>query len=1061
VVGIANSFVDDAPFVGRDRELARLDSWMAEARDGQLRIVAVRGEPGVGKTALIDEFTRRNRAGAAVHAGAFNEETGIPFLPILQAFDRPDLVGPPRGTANDDHQLAIGRDTRLFVELTDELLAPAATHPTILRLDDVHWADRASADLLSHLLTSAARQNAVEPVRLLVILTVRSTSRSEVAFLSRLAQERSHRTMDLGDLDELAVDQLLTELFDCPPSGRFRADIMEATDGNPLFVRELTDQLRRRGAIDVETGAARCNEDLAGSGIQLQHVLRDDVDRLSTESRELVTCASLMDTSLTVDMLSVASGVSGDDLDRRLDDAEHAQVLRELPSGELEFRHPVMRQLVAGDLTARRRRALHRSIADRLVLASDADDPPSQALRIAHHLRRAGPRADPGELAKYTEVAARESVRLGAWTKAARYAELAIEALGRLEGRDDALAEKELELRGIAALSHLRNHDPDATEEHGAAAIALARQVGHLDAWGNALVLDWRSRISLRPESLADILDARELHEFIEAAGDRAPRAIAKCWQLLAEMSVVTEGGDREAADRAVAAARESGDQRLLAWALFADGLTDYAALEPAAAIGKLIAGEQAARESGEDWILSSLLVRRALAHLMAGDLDAAHEASTEAEDLASLTHNWSEYGLALACCAQVAVARADLRSAERYALDALVLRARASSPYTAILAWPTLAYVRLLRSDRLGAADALEEWRGSGVRGSSRFRLLDGFGADDETLDLDRYNPASLRPPSAFDGGALVVDVDVALRTGDRELMQRVRQRLVELHERGVALLLPTATSTLRLIARIDGARGGRESARAALDTARTELERRGVRLEVLQCSVDQTAGEVSEPLDLAAVTALGRELDERSLLAPLETLRRVLPPEVGATLRPQRTVVVWDLVSSTPMLVDAGNEGYVDLVHQLNAVIERRLSEHGGLAFKYSGDGVFAWFLDAGSAMRCAVEVRNDLHDRNQRDGATALVVRTGIATGQPVDDDGDLFGLAVVIAARLCDRAGNEQILVAADASEASQAGLYAEAAGALQLKGIDDPVDVVDVSPLSPPTQRSGL
>ncbi|MEO1056287.1 MAG: ATP-binding protein, partial [Actinomycetota bacterium] len=147
--------VHDAPFVNRERELRRLDGWMSEARQGQLRIVTVSGEPGVGKTSLADEFIRRHRAGATVNASAFQADAGIPFVPLLQALDRPDLVTGDHASANDEQQLVIGRDPRLFVALTDELLRPAATRPTILRLDDVHWADRASADLLNHLLTNA------------------------------------------------------------------------------------------------------------------------------------------------------------------------------------------------------------------------------------------------------------------------------------------------------------------------------------------------------------------------------------------------------------------------------------------------------------------------------------------------------------------------------------------------------------------------------------------------------------------------------------------------------------------------------------------------------------------------------------------------------------------------------------------------------------------------------------------------------------------------------------------------------------------------------------------
>ena len=70
--------------------------------------------------------------------------------------------------------------------------------------------------------------------------------------------------------------------------------------------------------------------------------------------------------------------------------------------------------------------------------------------------------------------------------------------------------------------------------------------------------------------------------------------------------------------------------------------------------------------------------------------------------------------------------------------------------------------------------------------------------------------------------------------------------------------------------------------------------------------------------------------------------------------TARLTRTVVAWDMVESTPMLIRQGDVGYIDLIHELNEIISVRLGEHHGVAFKYTGDGVYAWFLDSGG--RCS---------------------------------------------------------------------------------------------------------
>ena len=118
--------------------------------------------------------------------------------------------------------------------------------------------------------------------------------------------------------------------------------------------------------------------------------------------------------------------------------------------------------------------------------------------------------------------------------------------------------------------------------------------------------------------------------------------------------------------------------------------------------------------------------------------------------------------------------------------------------------------------------------------------------------------------------------------------------------------------------------------------------------------------------------------------------------------------------MVESTPMLIRQGDVGYIDLIHELNEIISVRLGEHHGVAFKYTGDGVYAWFLDSGERCpMCASSPRRP--PRSQRAmGVQPIVMRTGIAVGQPIDDDGDLFGWTVVVACRLCDQALDDQVL-----------------------------------------------
>ena len=1045
--------------VDRRPECRALDDWAREAWEGRLRIVTVAGEPGVGKTALIDDFISRwTSAGVQIFGATCHEEVGVPFLPLVSALRGVSAFAGATATLERPDTALGGPDPALFVTLTDQLIHEATRGRVILRLDDVHWADAGTIDLLTHLLTATARHTALEPVTLLVLLATRPdiTDTPAARMIDRLARESSHRSLDIGPLDELATTELLELLLGIPPSARLLGDVIGVTDGNPLFIRTLVRDLVQRGSVSVDGPVATATTEILGERVQLDEVIRRQMSRLSDDACHLLTVASLTAGGRDLQLLADATGWEATRLDRCLDEAENSGILVERPDGVIWFRHSQIRRLVAGDRSARQARSLHLQIAERLIERSDDTDD-DRTIQIAHHLRRAVPRADPALVARFAGRAAGLSAQIGAWTKSARYAELALDKLPDADHTTpDQGAVDEAQLRYIAALSHFRNHDPQATEEHCEAAIAHARKVSDLESWGRALLLGERSRLTLRPESLSSGVDDSKLREYLALVGDRAPRVSAQCWQLLAEMAVLSGRPDTEAVSTSIRLARELDDKTLLAWASFGVGLTELVALQPDKALAALRDAEVAAIAGGDDWVLSPVMVRRALAFFVSGDLTAADACAAEVERHSRTTHNWSEHGLGTACAATVALAAGDLTRAERLALDALHLHSRASFPFIATIAWPTLVYVRSLRQDRLGAEQALRDWRDAGVRGATRFEYLAGVLAGDlqrltGRLDPDNYSPAARHGPSLFGAGGLVVDVEIGSLAGRTDLLQDARRQLLELRDRGVEMLLPTGADVTRLIGMALLGEGEVDDGLEMLARRGPELALAGALVESLRCRVETCLAiariDPTKAEDLAA--ELGTELDKASLLSFLHRLRTNLPAPIGSGLRPRRTVVAWDLVASTPLLMDAGDEGYVEVIHELNALIDRRLDNHRGVAFKYTGDGVYAWFFDRDEALRCAVEVRDDLQHRNQRSGSTPLILRTGIATGQPVDDAGDLFGVAVVVASRLCDRAGSEQIFSSLDDMHDVGSDLLSTPVGPMELKGIADPVEVVSI------------
>lgn len=155
---------------------------------------------------------------------------------------------------------------------------------------------------------------------------------------------------------------------------------------------------------------------------------------------------------------------------------------------------------------------------------------------------------------------------------------------------------------------------------------------------------------------------------------------------------------------------------------------------------------------------------------------------------------------------------------------------------------------------------------------------------------------------------------------------------------------------------------------------------------------------------------------------------------------------VVVTDLVSSTKLRSDLGEEA-ADLLHRAHARLLREVAEaHGGWVVKCLGDGVLARFGGAAGALAAAVAMQRAVEEQ------TPVVLRIGVSAGDvAVEDDGDLLGTPVIEAARLCQAARGGQVLAAAVVPSLAhgRGGFNYAAVGDMQLKGIPAPVSAVEV------------
>ena len=156
-------------------------------------------------------------------------------------------------------------------------------------------------------------------------------------------------------------------------------------------------------------------------------------------------------------------------------------------------------------------------------------------------------------------------------------------------------------------------------------------------------------------------------------------------------------------------------------------------------------------------------------------------------------------------------------------------------------------------------------------------------------------------------------------------------------------------------------------------------------------------------------------------------------------------RTILFTDIVESTVMTQQMGDEAAMELVDLHDSIVRDALKDLGGREVKHLGDGIMASFVSAASAVKCASRVQSEIAKQIKANADQPIRVRVGIAAGEPVERHNDLFGVTVQLASRLCSHAEAEQILVSNVVAElCAGKALAFEDLGEVTLKGFDQPV-----------------
>jgi DNA-binding SARP family transcriptional activator/tetratricopeptide (TPR) repeat protein len=442
----------DGVFVGREAERQVLRSALDQTLRGHGRLVLIAGEPGIGKSRLADELAGdARRRGVEVLVGRCWEAGGAPpFWPWVQAIrahlgehDGEHSRSTPRSAAGPLAQILpelgspvaveSSRDPdaarfQLFESISSFLRRASRTRPIALILDDLHAAD-ASSLLLLRFLAEEIRQSPLLVVGCYRTMDpmVEEPLASTLVELSRSAQTSS---IELTGLSEGDISALVELVAGQEPRDRVLAEIVRATEGNPLFVSEMVRLLAADDHLDSildPNGRLTVPENVRA-------IIRLRLSRLSPKATQLLALAAVLGREFELGELKQVSGTPHAELLTVIDETAAEGIVAAAPGGRgrLRFSHALIRESLYRDLPPGRRLKLHRLVGEALETLYGGNSEPHLA-ELAYHFFESARPDDAARSLNYAERAAERSLRLLAYEEARRHYATALRALDIVE----------------------------------------------------------------------------------------------------------------------------------------------------------------------------------------------------------------------------------------------------------------------------------------------------------------------------------------------------------------------------------------------------------------------------------------------------------------------------------------------------------------------------------------------------------------------------------------------------------------------------------------------------
>jgi class 3 adenylate cyclase len=555
-------------FIGRERELERLIEDVKHSAEGTRRVVFLSGEPGIGKTSLSRQAAQgAHGLGVCVLYGRCDEDLGMTYQPFAEALEHlvvhsddallkdhveknggallslvpalaKRLPGVPESTGIDPDSERV----RLFSAVVSLLQAASADSGLLLVVDDLHWSDRASLQLLKHVCASSSLP------KVMILGTYRDSELAAGDALSDTMasigrQVETHRidVVGLEDFEILGMmENLAGHTLDDDGVGLAHA-VRRETEGNPFFTTELLRHLGETGLVyQDDSGRWVASEDLYEKGLpqSVRAVVGQRVDRLGEDMRKTLSQAAVIGRDFDVNVLAEVVGIDDDAVLDLVEGAVQAGLLVEVEGivDRFSFAHALTQHTLYEDLGATRRARAHRKIAD-VLEQRYGTAPDSRAAELARHFVAATQTADTAKALTYCKLAGDQALAQLAPADALGWFLQALDLYRQVP--DDETLRCDL-LIGLGTAQR-RTGDP-AHRQTLLDAAAIAMELGDRDRLVAAAIANNRGSASSAGEVDNDKIAA--LEDALDAVGNNDSPERARLLAILG--AELTWGDDRD-----------------------------------------------------------------------------------------------------------------------------------------------------------------------------------------------------------------------------------------------------------------------------------------------------------------------------------------------------------------------------------------------------------------------------------------------------------------------------------------------------------------------------------